>query len=789
MPDDIDREQELADGFWVGDWFVEPMLNRVAKKEEQVQLEPKVMDVLLLMAERPSKTVTKEEFMNRVWAGTVVTEDVLSRCISQLRKTFDDDSRNPDYIETIRKTGYRLIAPVRVPPSEEAPHADEPANEATANEATANEAGGTSQEREVLTGTVQRLSNDLGSITSDAKEKWVVVAGGAVERRWVLMVVGLLLVIAAGVGFFIVRNSFLTRPSANPLDPVPLTSFSGLELDPALSPDGRQIVFAWDGENQGPHNIYLMQKGAEMPLRLTTAKANEWSPTWSPDGRFVAFVRELEEGNGIFVVSSIGGNARRVAHFPTRNVQSIAWSPDTSRQALVLSLEQRPHQTYSLYRREMDADTLVQLTDPPSFSAGDTDPAFSPSGNRIAFTRTLIDDVQDVYVVDAEGGPSTQVTTDSTRITGLDWTPDGKGLVFASQRGGTSGLWRVPAGGGPPEWITTASEGTQLHHPSLARQGNRLTYTQQSSRLDIWKLSNPLNYEAVSTERFISSTQWDSNPSISPRGARVAFASRRSGYPEIWTAAPEGGDLKQITSFEGPSTHSPQWSPDGTQIAFVSRQQGSSDLFVVRSDGFQPKRLTSASSEDLLPFWSHDGSAIYFTSNRSGAWEIWKIPAEGGSAVQVTRGGAVAAQEHPDGSSLYVVRADTTGIWELPLADASLPLSVGSPASMSDMPPDQSSSDTTSATMPPARQVVSSLLPSDRANWHVRSRGIYFLRREDASTVLTFYRFSTHQTTSLFLLKDVPFEPSLSASPEGDWFLHTREGQRESDILLVEDFR
>jgi DNA-binding winged helix-turn-helix (wHTH) protein len=95
------------------------MVNRVqhADEDEVTQLEHKVMDVLLCLAEQPGKTVTKEQFKEKVWTDTVVTDDVLSRCISELRKTFDDDSQDPTYIETIRKTGYRLIAPVRMPES------------------------------------------------------------------------------------------------------------------------------------------------------------------------------------------------------------------------------------------------------------------------------------------------------------------------------------------------------------------------------------------------------------------------------------------------------------------------------------------------------------------------------------------------------------------------------------------------------------------------------------------------------------------------------------------------
>ncbi|HUF08670.1 MAG TPA: winged helix-turn-helix domain-containing protein, partial [Rhodothermales bacterium] len=103
------RSGHLTAGFWVGDWLVEPSLNRMTREDEDVAVEPKVMEVLVCLAEQPGRTVTKDYFFETVWSGMVVTEDVLSRCISELRKNLGDDSRDPHYIETIRKTGYRLL--------------------------------------------------------------------------------------------------------------------------------------------------------------------------------------------------------------------------------------------------------------------------------------------------------------------------------------------------------------------------------------------------------------------------------------------------------------------------------------------------------------------------------------------------------------------------------------------------------------------------------------------------------------------------------------------------------
>jgi TolB-like protein len=96
----------------VGNWIVDPSLNSMSCEGRTVRLEPKVMGVLLCLAEHPAETLSKEQLFQAVWPNIIVTEDVLKRCIAELRRAFDDDARNPHIIETISKRGYRLLAPV-----------------------------------------------------------------------------------------------------------------------------------------------------------------------------------------------------------------------------------------------------------------------------------------------------------------------------------------------------------------------------------------------------------------------------------------------------------------------------------------------------------------------------------------------------------------------------------------------------------------------------------------------------------------------------------------------------
>jgi DNA-binding winged helix-turn-helix (wHTH) protein/tetratricopeptide (TPR) repeat protein len=106
-------EKPKPNGFVTGEWTVTPSRNLLVRGEEQVRVEPRVMDVLVHLAERAGEVVSKEELVERVWEGRYVTDDVLTVTIYALRKALGDDARQPRYLETVSRRGYRWIAPLK----------------------------------------------------------------------------------------------------------------------------------------------------------------------------------------------------------------------------------------------------------------------------------------------------------------------------------------------------------------------------------------------------------------------------------------------------------------------------------------------------------------------------------------------------------------------------------------------------------------------------------------------------------------------------------------------------
>lgn len=102
----------MEPGFRVGEWQVQPDLGTLTRGEEQFQLEPKVIGVLVYLARHPGDVLPKEKIIRAVWPDTFVTDEVLTNAISELRKAFGDDAKNPTIIQTLPRRGYRLIAPV-----------------------------------------------------------------------------------------------------------------------------------------------------------------------------------------------------------------------------------------------------------------------------------------------------------------------------------------------------------------------------------------------------------------------------------------------------------------------------------------------------------------------------------------------------------------------------------------------------------------------------------------------------------------------------------------------------
>jgi DNA-binding winged helix-turn-helix (wHTH) protein len=102
----------LRQSFHLGDWLVEPTLDRISRDEAVLQLRPRAMDVLVCLAMEAGKLAAKRHLIDAVWRTEFVSDHALTQVIAEIRAALGDDARNPIYIENIPRKGYRLVAPV-----------------------------------------------------------------------------------------------------------------------------------------------------------------------------------------------------------------------------------------------------------------------------------------------------------------------------------------------------------------------------------------------------------------------------------------------------------------------------------------------------------------------------------------------------------------------------------------------------------------------------------------------------------------------------------------------------
>jgi Tol biopolymer transport system component/DNA-binding winged helix-turn-helix (wHTH) protein len=620
----------MAGAFSVGDWRVDPLSRTLTGEEGDVRLEPKVMQVLVLLAQHQGEVVTKEALLQTVWPDIFVGDEVLSRTISELRRALGDDSKAPRFIQTIPKGGYRLIASVKF-------------QEAAA------------------------VAVDSPTATPEVQP----------TRRWLTRVVWATLILAGVGGALLVARYGQRNDLLPPMAVRPLVTLPGMSGAPSFSPDGTRIAFAWHPPQQASFRIVVKMVDDEPVQELTrpSGGSEDHSPAWSPDGRSIAFVRfaahmgaDEDPRSGIYVIPAIGGPERQMYSGPVCGGRP-AWSPDG--RTLVFSGNQQVHgKACLLYGLSLDTREITPLvpSNTPDLGVGELDPAFSPDGKTIAFVSWVEAWNKDVYVMPSQGGAPKRLTFDQNKSWQPAWTSDGLNILFGSSRGGSPELWRVAASGGQPERLSVGANATA--GLALDREGRRLAYVVPShhAHISAFDLLNPREPPV----RIAESTRSEGSPSYSSDGTRIAFASNRSGDAfDIWVADANGANQTRLTTSSRGGNGSPRWSPDDQWIAYDSWVvDGLLDVYVIRASGGAPRRLTPDRSNEAGPTWSRDGRWLYFESDRTGTAQIFKMPSAGGAAVQITKGGGFPfpGAESVDGRFLYYSqRAPLNGVWRVPI--------------------------------------------------------------------------------------------------------------------------
>lgn len=381
----------------------------LSRDGEPLHLGRKVVETLLVLAAAEGQIVTKEELMSSVWPGRVMDDANLTQNIALARKTLGTRPGEPGHIETFSGRGYRLIGPV-----------------------------------EVL--------SDLPPAAGP---------GPRVRRRSIIAVAG---VVAVLLVVTVVALRLKRHPSTDVPHIVPVTRLAGKEFQPSIAADGCAVAFLWESAPGNPAEVWAQSCEQASAVRISSGERPCDSPAWSPDGSRVAYLR-LGGGSGELVIKPAGGGSETVVAnvYPTRHGVShrhLDWSPDG--RWIAVDDAVLPNEPFGIFLVSVTSGEKRRLTQPEPYTIGDVSPRFSPDGRVLSFIRVFHRSAQEVFTVPAAGGTVRQVTVESKRVSDHDWAPDGKTLVFASNRTGEFRLWAT-------RWDGTRSRGEAPRHGDLRR--------------------------------------------------------------------------------------------------------------------------------------------------------------------------------------------------------------------------------------------------------------------------------------------------------------------------------
>ena len=442
----------------------------------------------------------------------------------------------------------------------------------------------------------------------------------------ILGAVAAVVVMALGLGWWFGRGGeATTQPPQYNLTQI--TRDTGITVDPALSLDGKLLAYASDRRSEGDLNIWVQQLAGGEPIQLTKHEADDKRPSFSPDGSQVVFESD-RDGGGIYVVSALGGNPRRVA--------GEGWRPRFSLDGASISFSRGETDTANQFYRRI---YVVPVSGGPAQRvevnlAIAFTPVWSPDGKYLLFNGSAepagfgLRPTMDWWTVPAEGGEPVPLGArelfmqSNIQARGpvrdwfspQQWMADGNYVLFsADSGGGASNLWRVQISAdgrrliGEPQRLTS---GTGEQDPSATQDG-RIAFVNAIQDWDIWKLPIDANTAEVrgEPERVISGLSRDQFPSIPSDARSLIYTSDRAGSDDIWLRDLATGQDTQLT-VSGRSEQRGEISPDGSRVVFRRQENDQFSLYVRDLRAETETRLLEGIGG--LMGWMPDGKHVFY---------------------------------------------------------------------------------------------------------------------------------------------------------------------------------
>lgn len=242
---------------------------------------------------------------------------------------------------------------------------------------------------------------------------------------------------------------------------------------------------------------------------------------------------------------------------------------------------------------------------------------------KIVFT-CYIQQIDQICIMNADGSGREQLTDFDATTYYASLSPDGSTVYFVSKQSGGFEIYSMRTTGRDRQRLTNGIG--SLYAPELSPNGQQVVFTKNGD--GIWVMGPEGENPHRLTDRD------DIDPTWSPDGSKIAFASSRQGARQLFIMDADGSNIEQLTDLNNMGGRS-TWSPDGQWIAFYRGPQGNHNIFVINVATKEVTRLTD-SGDNLGPSWSPDGQWIAFTSFRDGNNEIYAIRPDGTDLTRLT---------------------------------------------------------------------------------------------------------------------------------------------------------
>jgi Tol biopolymer transport system component len=444
-------------------------------------------------------------------------------------------------------------------------------------------------------------------------------------------------VLVATVGWWIVRPS--SMPAGMHFSAV--TSFAGVQAQPALSPDGRSVAFI--SNRDGHYNIYVgLVRGGEL-VQITHDAAMKSRPLWSPDGGTLAYAQLNESGTmDVWEVAALGGSPRKVI----LNATDPAWTPDGH------SLIYENYADGEIWTCGVSGENprLLVRMGPDEVA---TELRTSPDGKMIAIAVRSAGGgpTGKLGIADLSTGKVRLLTQDSATTLSPAWSLDSRFIYFASSRGGTLNVWKIGADGNGLRQVTAgAGDDTEL---DVSSDGKRLVFATMRLNIGLSQFDTQVKAGESGIKVLTSDpARNEFGPAYSPDGTHLAFFTNLKGveHESIGMADASGANATQLVR-DNRTNLFPRWSPDGNRIVYFSfDDQG-------RDDDYRGVAISGGAPQTLV----RTGGSFIFDVGRDGRVLYQKDPGEV-EGYDLRDGRALTLGNVPQGAWLFRWSSDGNSI-------------------------------------------------------------------------------------------------------------------------------